>query len=112
MADVKESLTSIQQNLGKVGKECPNFMKAFQTLHQAVENNGVLDQKTTELILVGIAVNRQCSYCIHIHGSKALKAGATKAEILAAAQAAVLMGGGPSLMYMAEQVIPLLETLG
>jgi AhpD family alkylhydroperoxidase len=98
--------------MGKLSKECPEFMKGFKVFHDSIEANGVLDVKILELILVGIAVNRQCSHCIHIHVSKALKAGATKPEILATAQAAVLMGGGPSLMYLAEYVIPTLEDLG
>jgi AhpD family alkylhydroperoxidase len=112
MGTAKDSLASIQGDMGKLAKECPEFMKGFKAFHDAVEANGVLDAKTLELVLVGIAVSRQCSYCIHFHVSRAFKAGATKQEILAAAQAAVLMGGGPSLMYLVEQVIPTLEDLG
>ena len=49
-----------------------------------------------------MAITARCKYCIGIHVEKALKAGATKEEILEAATVAILMGGGPALTYIAE----------
>ncbi|MBN1943385.1 MAG: carboxymuconolactone decarboxylase family protein [Phycisphaerae bacterium] len=112
MADVKETLGSIQKNMTRLARECPEFMQGFQTFHNNIESNSGLDVKTMELILVALGVNRQCTYCIDAHIARALKAGATRKEILAAAQAAVLMGGGPTLMYTTEHLLKTLDELG
>lgn len=111
MASTKETLMSIQKNMGNLAKECPDFMQSFKTFHDNIEENSGLDLKTMELILVALGVNRQCTYCIDIHVAKALKTGASRREILAASQAAVLMGGGPTLMYMLEHVTSALDEL-
>jgi AhpD family alkylhydroperoxidase len=62
--------------------------------------DGVLDGKAKNLILVSLAVANQCDWCIAIHVANAVKSGATREEVLEAAWLAVLMGGGPKLMYM------------
>jgi len=111
MTTAKESLASIQKNMGALARECPEFIQGFRTFHDNIETSAGLDLKIMELILVALGVNRQCTYCIDVHIAKALKAGASRAEILAAAQAAVLMGGGPTLMYMLQHVVKDLDEL-
>jgi AhpD family alkylhydroperoxidase len=112
MTTANESLGSIQKNMKKLAQECPEFMQGFRTFHDNIETHSGLDLKTMELILIALGVNRQCTYCIDMHIAKGLKAGLTRKEILAAAQAAVLMGGGPTLMYMVEHVQKTLDELG
>jgi len=112
MATAKETLGSIQKNMGLLAKECPEFVQGFRTFHDNILSHSGLDEKTMELILVALGVNRQCTYCIDMHVAKALKSGATRKEILAAAQAAVLMGGGPALMYTVQDVVHVLDELG
>jgi AhpD family alkylhydroperoxidase len=111
MSTAKETLGSIQKNMGRLATECPEFMEGFYAFHNNIETHSGVDLKTMELILIALGVNRQCTYCIDMHIAKALKAGATRKEILAAAQAAVLMGGGPTLMYTAEHVLKTLDEL-
>ena len=111
MATTQESVSSIRQNMMALGKECPEFMGAFRGLMDAIENKGPLDTKTVELILIAVAVAKQCSYCIEIHIANGLKAGLSRAEILSAAQLAVLMGGGPALMYTTQVVLKALDAL-
>ena len=41
----------------------------------------------------------QCDDCIAFHTNSALKAGATKEEIIEVLGVTVFMGGGPALMY-------------
>lgn len=76
---------------------------AFVDKFMAVDGGAglALDAKTRELICVGLAVDKRCKYCICVHVNGAYKAGATRDEILAAAEVAVAMGGGPSLAYSA-----------
>ena len=54
---------------------------------------GSLDAKTRELIMLGVAAQIPCTYCVHGHTRVALAAGATDAEIkdAVAAAAAVRM---------------------
>ena len=66
---------------------------------KASSADGVIDGKTKELIALAIAVAIHCDDCIGFHTNSALKAGATKEEIIEVLGVAVFMGGGPALMY-------------
>ena len=73
-------------------------------MHRAGSEAGALDQKTKELIALAIAVASRCDGCIAFHTNDALNAGASEAEITDALGVAILMGGGPSLMYATHVV--------
>ncbi len=104
-----EELQKEIQALIKYMKEnFPKHMSVFGELVQVVEGKGYLDTKTKELITIALAVKAECEWCIEFHVKKALEAGAKPEEIIEAAWVAVLMGGGPSLMY----IIPVLKALG
>jgi AhpD family alkylhydroperoxidase len=94
----------IQAGMAEMGREIPETMRAFSNLHRAAASDGVLDAKTKELIALAIAVNVRCDGCIAFHVHDALKAGATREEIMEALGVAILMGGGPSMMYAVEAV--------
>lgn len=85
--------------LGKLSKDYPEQMQAFQRLMGAVEKKGALDEKQKEIIAVALSVIQHCHWCIAFHVKHAIDAGATKGEIMEACWMAVLMGGGPALMY-------------
>jgi AhpD family alkylhydroperoxidase len=72
---------------------------------------GAISLREKELIALGIAIAVQCQPCILAHTKKCLEAGADRKQILEAVSVAVLMGGGPAYMHIAE-VIEALETLG
>jgi AhpD family alkylhydroperoxidase len=63
---------------------------------------GALDTKSKELIALGIAIAVHCDGCIDFHVHDALAAGATRPEILEAIGVAILMAGGPSMVYGCE----------
>jgi AhpD family alkylhydroperoxidase len=77
----------------------PDLGKAFGPFFQGLMKDGALNAKSKELIAVGIAVATRCESCIYAHVEKALKHGATPAEVMEAAGVAVMMGGGPSYTY-------------
>ena len=83
-------------------------MQAFGALHEASCAPGALDTKTKELIALAIAVAARCDGCIAFHTHDVLNAGASREEIAEALSVAVLMGGGPSLMY-ATHVVEAIE---
>lgn len=91
--------------------EIPDTMKGFKKLHQGSLKSGSIDNKSKELIAVGIAIAIRCEGCIAFHIHDALKAGATKKEIVETIGVAVLMGGGPALMYGCEALQALQEFL-
>jgi AhpD family alkylhydroperoxidase len=88
--------------LGKLGKELPGPMGGFAQLHKQAGADGALAAKIKELIALAIAVAVRCDGCIAFHTHDALKAGASRPEILEALGVAILMGGGPSVMYACE----------
>ena len=56
-------------------------------------------EMTYLLVSIGIAVSKQCHWCVAYHVHQALEAGATEEEIIETCLVATLMGGGPALMY-------------
>ncbi len=86
----------------KLGVAIPGVMQGFGALHKASLTDGALDGKTKELIALGIAITVRCDGCISFHVHDALKAGASKEEIAETVSVAILMGGGPSVVYGIE----------
>lgn len=95
-----EILAKFYKYWGELEKVHPDAVKSFSALHQAAFKPGVLDAKTKELICLGIAVAVRCDGCIASHTRGSLEAGATEEEIVEALGVAILMGGGPSVVYV------------
>jgi len=85
---------------GKLKHDMPKELSGFINFSQVSKADGAIDKKNKELILVALGVYAQCAWCIAMHIEGAVKFGATKEEILDACMLAVVMGGGPKLMYM------------
>ena len=100
MGRYTDKLNDIKELIGRLQKQVPEQIGAFHNFMETVEAKGALDQKQKELVNVSLAVAAQCEWCIALHVQGALKAGATKEEIVEAGMQAVLMHGGPALMYM------------
>lgn len=83
----------------KFGAELPSVAGAFGQLHKTALGPGALDQKTKELMALGIAITSKCEGCIAYHLHDALKAGATPKEVVETIGVAVMMGGGPAMIY-------------
>ena len=78
----------------------PDLMKGFGGLHQSAMKAGSLDTMTKELIAFSIGLALRCENCIYSHVQAALKAGATRDQVLETAAVAVMMGGGPVYTYL------------
>ena len=61
-----------------------------------------LDVKTKELLALAIGVAVRCDGCIGFHAKAAIKAGASREEVLETLSMAIYMGAGPSMIYAAE----------
>lgn len=92
----------LQSLAGKISTEIPASMKGFAQLHQQSLQDGVLPRKIKELMALSISITTPCKGCIAYHVHDALKAGALRAEILETIGIAVMMAGGPGLVYGCE----------
>lgn len=89
----------VSQMMGEFGKENPECMKGFMQLHKAGSSDGAISAKVKELIALGIAIVVRCDGCIAFHVHDAVKAGASHEEIVETIGVAILMGGGPAVVY-------------
>lgn len=85
--------------IGKLSKEQPKIAEGFVTMHKATGEDSALSKKHKELQALAIAISIRCEGCIACHVQDSIKAGATKDEIVETIGVAVLMGGGPSIVY-------------
>ncbi|HGJ5862900.1 MAG TPA: carboxymuconolactone decarboxylase family protein [Arsenophonus nasoniae] len=90
---------NLLKNVGSLGTEIPETLKGYQTISESANRQGVLDQKTQELISLAVAVTTRCDGCISIHSQAALKAGASREEIAAALAVAVSLNAGAAVVY-------------
>ncbi|BEO88492.1 carboxymuconolactone decarboxylase family protein [Serratia ureilytica] len=90
---------NLLKNVGSLGTEIPETLKGYQTIAESANRQGVLDQKTQELISLAVAVTTRCDGCISIHSQAALKAGAFREEIAAALAVAVSLNAGAAVVY-------------
>lgn len=97
-----EHYDRIRGLLGKLGKEVEGPMAGFGQLHKQAMAEGALSTKIKELITLSISITSRCEGCIAVHVRGALRAGATRQEVLEAIGVAVYMGGGPAMVYGCE----------
>ncbi|MBN1120609.1 MAG: carboxymuconolactone decarboxylase family protein [Anaerolineae bacterium] len=97
-----EIYKTVTKMMGELGQDIPDVMGAFQQLHHAGSDEGALSSKVKELIALSIAITVRCNGCIAFHVHDALKAGASREEITEAIGVAIVMGGGPSVVYGTE----------
>lgn len=94
----------VQQNAMRLGSAHPEVMKTFDKFHKAAVADGALETKVKELIALAISVTARCDDCIAHHVHDALDAGATREEVIDAIGVAVLMGGGPGMIYATHAI--------
>src|SRR5690242_7227665 len=80
----------------------PDTVKGYQTLSAANSQASKLGEKTRQLISLACAVTTRCDGCITVHTDAAIKAGATREEIMEALGVAVAMNAGAALVFSAR----------
>jgi AhpD family alkylhydroperoxidase len=102
----------LEERLAQLGRELPGPMSGFARLHKKAMEDGALSVKTKEMIALAISIVMGCEGCITYHVHDAMKAGATRPELLETIGVGLLMGGGPGSIYAAnvleaiEQLLP------
>ncbi len=97
-----EKYKDLTKGMKSLSQDLPGTLSAFTKLHEAAAQEGELSTKTKELIALGIAITVRCNGCISYHVHDALKSGASYQEVVETIGVAVLMGGGPSVVYGVE----------
>ncbi len=100
--DYSKQYNDLIKLMGEMGTKIPDIMGGFSKMHTANSVDGALSSKTKELIALGIAITIRCEGCIVCHVNDALNSGASGDEIMETIGVAVLMGGGPSVVYGCE----------
>jgi len=102
----------LEERLAQLGREIPGPMTGFARLHKKAVEDGVLSGKVKEMMALAISIAVGCEGCIAYHVHDAVKAGATRQELLETIGVGLLMGGGPGSIYAAhaldavEQFLP------
>lgn len=95
-------LSDTMQRMGTLQAEAPETFSGFNTMGKAAKKNGALDEKTKELIALGIAISTRCDSCIAFHVKSLVRLGTTRAEFCEALEMISFMGGGPSITFSAK----------
>ncbi|MEO9897811.1 MAG: carboxymuconolactone decarboxylase family protein [Paracoccaceae bacterium] len=85
-----------------MSKEMPETVKGFNLMGAAAKKSGALDEKTKEIMALGIAIATRCDSCIGFHVKSLIRLEITREELCEALAMATYMGGGPSYAYSAK----------
>lgn len=92
----------ISKQLGKLRKTNNEAYAGFSGMAKACHKDGALSAKTKELIATAIAIANRCDGCIGFHVKTLQQLGTTYEEFIEICDVAMYMGGGPSVMTVAE----------
>ncbi len=77
----------------------PDTLAAFQAFSRQAFAEGALPAVTKQLIAVAVAHTTQCPYCIRSHTRQALRAGATREQVMEAIWVAAEMRAGAAYAH-------------
>jgi AhpD family alkylhydroperoxidase len=77
----------------------PGVLTGYGAMHKAAMEEGALSTRMKELIALAMAITRECDGCISAHARGAAHHGATLAEVTEMIGVAILMNGGPAIVW-------------
>jgi len=83
-------------------ESAPDIVKGFGGMYKTLMGDGALSVREKELIAIGIGMAVRCEPCVYAHVEKAVKAGATREQLLEMAGVVVTMQGGPGYVHVPE----------
>jgi len=89
-------------NIATLADEVPEIARTFNKMGEIAKKSGALDEKTKEIMALGIAIATRCDSCIGFHIKSLIRLGTTRAELCEALAMATYMGGGPSYTFSAK----------
>ena len=109
-SDAKAHYDTNPTRMSAARSAMPDAAKGFGGLFQAVMRDGALTVREKGLISLGMGLALRCDPCVYAHVEKALRAGATREQVLETAAVAVMMQGGPAYTYL-PKVVEALDAL-
>ncbi len=100
--DWEAFMDGIVADIAVLSPEIPETARGFGIMGAAAKKPGALDEKTKEIMALGIAIATRCDSCIGFHVKSLIRLGLTRAELCEALAMATYMGGGPSFAYSAK----------
>src|ERR1051326_4366944 len=104
MLNWNEYRKDLMATIKKIAGISPDVVQGYQTITGAGAKTNKLNEKTRQLISLAVAVTTKCDGCITVHTDLAIKAGATREEIVEALGVAVAMNAGAALVYSARVI--------
>ena len=95
-------MEEVGHEIAILSKELPETANGFAQMGAAAKTTGALDEKTKEIMALGIAVATRCESCIGFHIKSLVRLGLTRDELCEALAMATFMGGGPSYAYSSK----------
>ena len=113
MSKSYKTINQEQRQFGAAYRQAsPDTMNAFLALHKAALKEGEVSLKHKELMATAIAIAARCDGCIAAHVAASLKAGASRQELVETIDVAVMMGGGPAVIYGTQALAAVDELAG
>ena len=97
--DWKTYYKQVTGGVGAIARISPDIVKGYQAMGGAARQTHLLGDKVNELIALAVAVTTKCDGCITVHTAAAIKAGATREEIVEALGTAAAVNAGAALVY-------------
>ena len=98
-------MDGIGAEIATLSKEIPETARGFGTMGAAAKASGALDEKTKEIMALGIAVATRCDSCIGFHIKSLIRLGLTREELLRGISHGDLHGWRPLLCLQCESSI-------
>jgi len=95
-------MEEISMEIATLSKSIPETARGFGVMGASAKTSGALDEKTKEVMALGIAVATRCDSCIGFHVKSLIRLGLSREELCEALAMATFMGGGPSYAYSAK----------
>ena len=112
METARDLLGKRESNMKRLEKEAPHLSHGFREFITDCFKPGALNRKQKELMAVAATIAVRCIPCVAHHANNAIKAGATRNEVLEAATIGVEVGGGPSLVVVRDHLMDFLDDIG
>lgn len=89
---------------GKLQEGSGEISDYYKEWKESIVEEAVFDDTMRELLGLAAAAATQCRYCVHTHGQKAIKHGATQEEVAHVVQIASQVRAGATMSYGLESL--------
>ena len=100
-----DKLQNLKKTTGTLASSSPETMKIFGSLALTVTKDGALSKKNKELMAIAISICIRCEDCIAYHMQNAIKAQASREEVIESINVAIEMGGVVHQLFMEVRLL-------